>query len=643
MIHLYSQEPMADGRVLQIKPVVETLCCFLRKIMTILWCSQVKRKAIAIFPVFLLFITCLAIPVSAFYFDFQYFETDKLVYEVGETIDMVAKLIADFSAEGWCYVSFAVVTDLGPSFADEYFISPSPLVRYLHSSYTILPEHTSPNITGVQSFALFTVEIFDTVSQSAGDNIEITINRGHLTTIPLSSLSVHYRLNTSLSLKIASVHNNNIGYPDALVTIHVENSDFQTVFHSNTTTTSEGIIDFNWSDSFGPPGFYNLTISSDGTEDFLAFTDSLQVSVLPALSNLTIVSSPESVYCQSPDESYFEQAEIIVEHIDLDSSPIDDSIIRWTTTFGSGILSNLGNGQYSNLIPFNTSPGVYQINLTATNPQFQTMNISTTVNVLANSLQFSTIQQYYNVTRGDTATIEFLIESNPNWNQSIQLQFTGETIQFSLTSDFQSNASSSILIPILHDISVGQHTINVSPVSEYYQFLAAPQINLIVIGTVDNISVNALAYYGETLEFNLELLDDNNQSVSWVDISILCDNGTIPFAFTGHVNSSITQTVSLPMWIVPGFHNFTFAISSQYFKSINYSMTVKVWMPTNITIIITTSDSELSYNIPLIEFLQDFLTTLKISSGSIMRPPPILLRETTSTIPPTARLTSLDN
>ena len=64
----------------------------------------------------------MTLSVTAFYFDFQYFETDKLVYEVGESVDMVASLIADFSPEGWCYVSFAAVTELGPAFADEYFI-----------------------------------------------------------------------------------------------------------------------------------------------------------------------------------------------------------------------------------------------------------------------------------------------------------------------------------------------------------------------------------------------------------------------------------------------------------------------------------------------------------------------------------------
>jgi hypothetical protein len=603
----------------------------------------VKRKTTALVPISLLLITCIIIPVSAFYFDFQYFETDKLVYEVGETIDMVAKLIADFSGGGWCYVSFAVVTDLGPSFADEYFIPPSPAVRYLNSSYTILPEHTSPNTTGVQAFVLFTVEIFDTVSQSAGDNIEITINRGHLTTIPLSSLSVQYGLNTSLSLKIASIHDTNVIYSDELVSLHVEDSNSQTVLHTNTTTTSEGITHLNWSDSFGPPGLYNLTVSSVGDEDFLPFANSFQVIVLPALSNLTIVSSPGSVYCQSPDGSHIEQAEIIVEHTDQNSDPIDDSVVQWTANFGSGILTNRGNGQYSNMIPFNTSPGTYQINLTTTNPQYQTAEISTTVNVLANPLQFSPSQPYWNVTRGESVTIEFLIESTLDWNQSIQLQFTDEAMQFSLTSDFQPNRLSSLVFPIWHNISVGQHTVNIFLLSEYYQFAATPQINLIALGTMNTIVSIETAYYGEILEFNIEVLDDSNQTVSWVDISVFCDDVTTPFSVTGYVNSSITQIVSLPMWISPGFHNFTFIISSLYFKTNNHSVTVKIWMQTNITIVITTSDDESNIHAPMIENPQDFLITRRISSGSIMSPPPILFKGITSTIPLTARLTSLDN
>lgn len=288
------------------------------------------------------------------------------------------------------------------------------------------------------------------------------------------------------------------------------------------------------------------------------------------------------------------------------------------------------------MIPFNISPGSYDINFTAINPQYQTAETTTVVNVLANPLQFSAIQPYWNVTRGDNVTIEFLIEPTLDWNQSIQLQFTDEAMQFSLVSDVQPNISSFLTIPIWHNISVGQHTVNISSMNEHYQFTTTPQINLIVTGTLEaNVSV-ATAYYDETLEFNLEVLDDNNQSVSLVEISIFCDNAITPFALTGYVNSSTTQTVSLPMWISPGIHNITFRINSQYFKTINYSISIRVWMRTNITIVISTSDY-------IVEGPQDLAISRRISSGSIMSPPPILFKGITSTNPSTARLTSLDS
>ncbi|MFW9962017.1 MAG: hypothetical protein ACFFCX_00450 [Candidatus Sifarchaeia archaeon] len=547
-----------------------------------------KRKTISLVPIFLLLITCFIIPVSAFYFDFQYFETDKLVYEVGETINMVAKLIADFSDEGWCYVTFAAVTDIGPSFADEYYISPSPVARYLNSSYTIMPDHTSPTTIGVQAFVFFTVEIFDTVYQSAGNNIEITINRGHLNTVPLSPLSIQYGLNTSLLLKIASVHNNNVVYTDELVTLHIENSNSQTVLHMNTTTTSEGMISLNWSDPLGPPGLYNLTVSSEGNEDFLPFIDSFQINVLPALSNLTIISSPESVYCQSPDGSHFEEAELIVKHTDLDTNPIANSIVEWTTSFGSGMMTNMGDGQYSDTISFNTSPGSYQINFTATNPQYQIAKTIVSVDVIANQLQFSSSQSSWNVTRGESVMIEFYIESYLDWNQSVQLQFIDEFLQFTKTTDVQINTSSSLIIPVWYNISVGQHTVNIFCMNEYYQFITPSQITLIVIGTMNaNVSVET-TYYGETLEFILELLDNNNQSITLANVSLFCDDFSTPFVITGTFNSNIVQAVSLPLWIPPGFHNFTFIISSQYFITINFPMSIRVWMRTNMTIVITT-------------------------------------------------------
>ena len=130
--------------------------------------GQLNQRTIGIVSASILTILCIAGPVSAYYFEFYYFETDKLVYEVGETISMVSKLIADFSQDGWCYVSFSVVTDQGLVFADSYYIPPSPDIRYPNSSYTILPEDTFPNLDGSTAYVIFNVEVYDGYSQGGG-------------------------------------------------------------------------------------------------------------------------------------------------------------------------------------------------------------------------------------------------------------------------------------------------------------------------------------------------------------------------------------------------------------------------------------------------------------------------------------------
>jgi hypothetical protein len=399
----------------------------------------------------------------------------------------------------------------------------------------------------------------------------------------------------------------------------------------------------NWNASLGPPGLYNLTVSSYGNEDFIQQADSFQITVLPALSNLTVISSPESVYCQSPDGIHTEQAEFIIEHTELGLNPINDSTVQWTTNFSSGNLTSLGNGLYSNMIPFNTSPGIYSINFTAMNPQYQTAEITTIVNVLPNSLQFSTFQPNWNVTRGTNVTIEFLVESTLDWNQSIQLQFIDSASQFSLTTTVQPDEFSFITIPIWNNVSVGQHTVNIFSTVQHYQFSAKPQFNVTVIGTLDaNVTIETV-YYGETLEFNLEILDDNRQPVSWVELSVFCDNLPTPIAMTGLVDPSLAQNVSLPMWISSGIHNITFTISTQYFEAISYTISIRIWMRTNITIVITSSESESSISNSMHEDNVYLFTTRSISSGSIIRPPPILFRGMISTSPSAARSTSLDN
>ncbi len=546
-----------------------------------------KQKTRALIPLSLLLTLCLVTPVSAFYFDFQYFETDKLVYEVGETINMVAKLIADFSNQGWCYVSFAVVSDLGPVFANEYFISPSPEVRYMNSSYTILPEHTAPNTTGAQAFALFNVEIFDTVSQGAGDNIEITIVRGQLNVIPKTPLVIQSGISTALLFKVESVHNSSIVYAEETVALHIEDANSQTVINTNLATTTEGLVSLNWNDSLGPPGSYNLTLSGSGNEDFLPFSDSFQINVLSALSNVSIVSFPTTIHCQSPDGSHVEQADILVEHKDSNFNPLNDSTVSWETTFGNGLMTNQGNGQYSVTIPFQTSPGTHLINITATNPQFQTAQEILSINVLPNFLQFSPLQPSWNVTRGQNVTIEFIVDSELDWNQPVKVQFTDEENEFSLESEIHPGISSALVISTSSNYSIGQHTVNVSTKDEYYKFQNPSQFELGVIGIMNlNISLDS-AFYGESMNFTFTILDDNNETINLVDIFVYHENSTVPLSVINQVNSSSLQSVPLPLWMSPGLHNISFRVESPYFLQVKQTMIVQIWMSTSISIVIT--------------------------------------------------------
>ncbi|MFW9795098.1 MAG: hypothetical protein ACFFEE_12390 [Candidatus Thorarchaeota archaeon] len=549
-----------------------------------------KRRTRALIPLSLLLTVSLAAPVSAFYFDFQYFETDKLVYEVGETIDMVSKLIADFSNQGWCYVSFAVVTDLGPSFADEYFIPPSSDVRFLNSSYTILPDHTSPNITGAQGFVIFNVEIFDTVSQGAGDNIEITIIRGHLDVNPESSLTVQSGIDKTLTFRVKSIYNESIAYADEQVSILVADQSSQTVLDTTLLTTTEGLVSINWNDSLGPPGSYILTLSGSGNEDFLPFSDSFQVAVLPAFSNLSIISAPISVHSQSPDGSHFEQAAIIVEHEDLNLNPLNDSAISWETSFGSGFMTNQGNGLYSVSIPFQTGPGNQFVNITATNPQFQSVQEVIPIDVLPNSLQFSPVQPSWNVTRGQNITIEFIIESEIDWNQSIQIQFVEEDDEFIFESDIYPGITNYIEIPAASNHSIGMHIVDVLSISSYYEFQNSSAFILNVIGILNpNISINS-AFYGESLNFSVSILDDSYNAVNFVDISLYWDYSPLPFSIINNINSSTILSISLPLWIPPGHHNISFRLESDYFHNFNRTIAIQIWMRTNLSIIISASN-----------------------------------------------------
>jgi hypothetical protein len=589
----------------------------------------------------------LIIPVSAFIFDFQYFETDKLVYEVGETINMAAKIIADFSPEGWCYVSFSVATDIGPAFADEYFISPQPSARILNSTYIIRPEDVSPGENGSQAYVLFSAEVFDTVSQGAEDSIEVNIVRGQLTATPLTSLIVESGIPTTVSLRIISVHNNNISYPNEPINILVKDSSSAVLQNINVTTDLDGSLSFDLNSSLYLPGNYVLMVTGFGNNDFLGFSKAFQIDVYPADANLTILSAPESVQCQSPDGSHFESADIVVSHESKNQTGIDDSSVYWSAAFGNGTFSNLGNGVYSSLVDFRTVSGHYIINITAVNTRFQTVSIATTINVVKNILHFSPVQNDLSVVKGNTTILDFVINESQNWGNEITVCFQDLRHELSIETNIIPGSFNSLLVTGWYNLTVGPHIIAPCINSNYYEFANdTSAFELTILGTLKaNITVVS-AYYGESLDIDLGILDKNNATIDTVTLSVYCDNEIMPFIVMTQVSTTEKISIQLPLRISLGNHSMRLEFSVPYYIPMSVNTNVSIWMRTNITIIIETHsiNASLIFKDTICRLTnQERSIALSISSGSIIRPPPILLRGTTSTVSLTTRDTSCVN
>lgn len=582
----------------------------------------------------------MTLSVTAFYFDFQYFETDKMVYEVGESVDMVARLIADFSPAGWCYVSFAAVTDLGPAFADEYFIAASPNQRMLNSSYTILPDDTNPGENGTTAHILFNVEIFDTVSQGAGDNIEITITRGHLTVVPVTPLIVQSDSNTTLISRIVSIHDNNVEYVNESINIQIKNPSSETILDINTTTNPDGSFSFNWNNSMGLPGIYDLIVSGCGNEDFLGFSKSTPLSVVPTASNLTVISAPSSVQCQSPDGSHFENVNVTVRHEAADYSGISDSTILWDAGFNNGIMINLGNGFYTALIPFQIPPGLYLINITTLNSRYQTNTQLIPINANENILYFYPVQTNISAIHGNSTSIEFTIDEEFDWGQEIKLRFSDNFGEFSLSKDVTPNLLSDLVVTAWYNLSIGPHLITLDSIGAYYNFSGLSEFQFNVIGELIINAVVESAFYGDNLHLNLSVSDINSNVVDPITLLTYYNNEITPFASIQQFSPTQVISLPLPLRIQPGEHTFSFEIAAPYFVSYILNENVTVLMNTSIIVIIELN----SWNPKFLQIEEsthyDWFIVDSISSGSIIRPPPILFNGITSKVSLTTRETS---
>lgn len=346
------------------------------------------RLSIVITLSFVIFLG-FALPVSALYFDFSYFETDQMTYEVGETINMVTELVADFSEEGWCHVSFLVATDQGLVYDDSFFISPSPNTRLITSKYTILPEHTSPYPDPVVAQISLNVEIFDKYYQGINEIIEVNITRGHLQVQSNGPLSIQTNANATLDFIVTSMYNQSIPLASEPSLIEIFNSTNDLVFSNITTTTPSGNLVQHWNQTPFLPGDYSIQVSGNGSNAFLPFSETFPLLVNSEPSTLTRIDTVENLYCQTPSGLFYEDAHVVFQHNDSSMAPISDSNITWVTSFGNGILAQSIVGQYEGIIPFQTTPGQYQVNVTASHYGYQDAMESFVVDVLPRTLNIS--------------------------------------------------------------------------------------------------------------------------------------------------------------------------------------------------------------------------------------------------------------
>ena len=545
-----------------------------------------RARRLAIFITLVLTIPLLVTPAAAYYFDLQEFETDKLVYEVGETVNMAARLIADFGAGGWCRLTFGFVSDQGPVFAEEYNITPSTQLRVFNSSYVLHPDHTSPGASGAQGFAIFSAEIFDTVSESDGRNIEITITRGHLTALPLSSMLVTHGTNATLLVKLASIHNHNITLGGGMIMIRIVDSEDQLVATLNETVGSDGLLEVDWHESYGSPGIYGLTIMTEADDDFLALNQTLPVTVVPEVSIVEVTEIPESIRCQSPDGTVYETVLVKAKHTDSLGAPLIGSSVRWNTSSDSGLMIHEGSGIYYSWVPIRLPPGLHSLTIIANHSDYQVASIDTPLTILPNELLVQVDIEFPDISEGGSLEFNITVSEQIEWNQMVPLKFDDNIGEISFIRTVAPAETSALFHELESTTSVGLHVLSISSASEYYCVSGETNLSITLIGYLTVEAFFNEAYYSEELRFNLTVLDSSNETVDWVLCSLLLDTEGEPFYESGLVNSSDTLVVALPPCIDPGPHNITVVVLSSYYHQVSIITHIVVWMRTNMSIVI---------------------------------------------------------
>ncbi len=509
----------------------------------------VKSKPVLIIIFSAVFAFALVMPVSALYFNYYYFATDKLTYEVGETINMVTSLIADYDQGGWCSISFSVVTDHGSVFNDGFLVSPSPDVRYFSSSYTILPENTSPYPSPVVAYAILNIEIFDKYSQGVTDSIEVNITRGHLEVDSLSSLVVQANKNATLDFRVASPFNDTITFNNEPVQVEIYNSMSSLVYSNTTTTDAVGFIHIDWTPVPFSPGNYSIEISGNGSDAFLPFLEAFSMEVVPESSELVrIDTTSDDVFCETPSGSYYDTSNITVQHLDENHHMINGSTVSWTTSFASGTLTQYPDGRYKGSIPVTITPGIYEVNVTAVHNGYQDATISFYLNVLKRS-----VTQVVNI-KQILSTHELLVRATlEDWQNSERLDSVQVNISMhignwllSRLGTTNSSGEVSIKIPILPEYwGQGLLTLHTDSTTYYVESNLSLPVDILFEPTI-SANLRAPPVRGESMVLEVGVEGPSGLPISGLPMELYNSQGT-------SLISNVTNDTGIACfeWLVP--------------------------------------------------------------------------------------------
>lgn len=544
-------------------------------------------------------------PVSALHFEFSYFETDQLSYEIGETINMAASMIADFSEEGWCYVSFSIITDQGLVFDDGFFISPSPDPQLITSTYTILPEHVSPYPEPIVAQISLNVELFDKYYQGINEMIEVNITRGHVQVQPKAPLKIQTNENATLSFGISSAFNESIPFANESILIEIHDSTNSLIFSNTTKTNSSGELFQKWFPVTFSPAQYSVRITGNETNDFLSFSEAFSLLVTAEPSSVTILDSVESLYCQTQSGSSFESAHIVVQHLDNSGDPISDSNVTWNTVFANGTMTPSIVGQYEGTIPFNVSPGQYQINITATHYNYQEAITSFSVSVLPRYHNISAIT--HQVLSSNILMINLILE---DWltgeaieSISVNVTIAHEEWFHSIETITNSTGQTSCCIPIPENVS-GFCIIQVTAKSSLYYSSTNITIPVeILFEPIIRIHSASPFIRTQPASMNISIEDPFGLRVTNISVKIADFEGTL--LATGYANSLgfIVLGWTIDDAIPIGNQDFTITVlpntrfAAEMSSNFEAYVTYPLWITTSETSWIFTCGSTSNVNI----------------------------------------------